>query len=169
MRDPGPAIPVGSLTPDTRHPTPILRDIRPSDFETLFALDQLCFEPGIAYSRVELQLFLNLATAEGVVAEVNGTVAGFSVGHRSARSIGRVVTLDVHPRHRRRGLGRALLAELVARLSRAGAGQARLEVDSENAGAIAFYESLGFRRRHQIANYYGPGRTALEMVRELKG
>ncbi len=160
---------MGSLTPDTRHRTPILREIRLADFEGLFRLDQLCFEPGIAYSPEELRRFLGLATAEGVVAEVNGTVAGFSLGYLSARGLGRVVTLDVHPAHRRRSVGKALLGELLARLERAGACEVRLEVDTENAGAIAFYERLGFRRRRRIPNYYGPGRAALEMVRELKG
>ena len=41
---------------------PSLREILPSDFESLYRLDQICFEPGIAYSREELRRFLGIPT-----------------------------------------------------------------------------------------------------------
>ncbi|HSS45486.1 MAG TPA: GNAT family N-acetyltransferase [Thermoanaerobaculia bacterium] len=148
-----------------------LRDIRSEDFEALHRLDQLCFEPGIAYSRQELLAFLELPTREGVVAEVGESaerkLAGFAVGALADRRIGRVITLDVAPHLRRRGTGRALLEELLSRLSRAGARRAILEVDAGNTGAIAFYRRFGFRSRRRIPNYYAPGRTALEMEASL--
>ena len=78
-----------------------------------------------------------------------------------------MVTLDVDPKRRRQGLGRDLLEDLLGRFVRSGAREARLEVSVENPGAIAFYESLGFRNRRRIRDYYGPGRDAREMVRGL--
>ncbi|MGH9365547.1 MAG: GNAT family N-acetyltransferase [Thermoanaerobaculia bacterium] len=144
-----------------------LRSIRPEDFEALHRLDQLCFEPGIAYSRQELLGFLGLPAGEGVVAEVEENaerkLAGFALGALADRRIGRVITLDVAPQLRRRGVGRALLTELLLRLTRAGARRAILEVDAGNTGAIAFYRRFGFRHRRRIPNYYAPGRTAVEM------
>lgn len=144
-----------------------LRDIRLDDLEALFRLDQLCFEPGIAYSREELLLFLERPTVQGVLAEVGAEgerkLAGFAIGALGDRATAHVITLDVAPQKRRSGLGRALLAELLSRLTRAGARRALLEVDAGNAGAIAFYRRLGFRSRRRIPNYYAPGRTALEM------
>jgi len=145
-----------------------IRPVASADLEALHELDAVCFEPGIAYSRGELRRFLGLATAEGLVAEEDGTIAGFAIGYLSGRRIGHVVTLDVRPARRRGGLGKLLLEELLARLARAGACEGRLEVSTENGGAIAFYEKLGFQTRRRLRDYYGPGRDALEMKRAFQ-
>lgn len=126
-------------------------------------MDQLCFEPGIAYSREDLARFLGIPSAQGVVAEQAGTIGGFAIGYLAGRRVAHVVTLDVHPERRRQGLGRDLLEELLSRFAEAGAREARLEVSVENTGAISFYRHLGFRRRRELRHYYGPGRHAYEM------
>ena len=79
---------------------------------------------------------------------------------------GHVITIDVAEAARRRGVGRHLFAELFARLEEAGAREIRLEVDVRNAGAIRFYESLGFDRTRILSGYYGKGLDAYEMVRK---
>lgn len=132
----------------------------------MYRLDQACFEPGIAYSRGELRRFLRLPAADGVVWEQDGAIAGFAIGYLSDRAA-HVVTLDVAGDHRRKGIGNALLGELLRRFGAAGAREARLEVAVENNGAIAFYEAFGFRRRRRIPDYYGPGRHAFEMGKVL--
>lgn len=159
----------------------LIREARADDLESLYRLDQLCFEPGIAYTRRQMRLFLTRPGARSAVAEVGGQITGFAVGAlergdvwgrgsaRSARSLARIVTLDVHPDHRRQGLGKALLAHLLARLREEGARESRLEVDVHNPGAIAFYEGLGFRTRGRLEDYYAPGRAALEMGRTEPG
>ena len=144
-----------------------LRPVTFKDLEALYALDQVCFPPGIAYSRGELRRFLGIATAQGVLADREGTLAGFAVGYLTRRRTAHVVTLDVVPGERRRGLGKVLLEALLERLARAGAVAARLEVSTENTGAIAFYEKLAFRVRRPLPGYYGPGRDGLEMERPI--
>ncbi len=146
---------------------PNLRDVRPDDLESLYELDQVCFEPGISYSRSEIRRFLRLPTARGVAAVEEGRIAGFAIGYLPRPGVGNVLTLDVHPDRRRRGAGRRLLEELLARLRAAGAERVQLEVDAENRGAIAFYERLGFRTIERISDYYGNGRDAFEMSLEL--
>jgi ribosomal-protein-alanine N-acetyltransferase len=144
-----------------------LRDYGPDDFEEMHRLDQICFEEGIAYSREALRRFLSIPSARCVVAERSGRLAGFALGYLSGRRVAHVVTLDVDPKTRRQGLGRTLLEELLSRLARTGAREARLEVSTENPGAIAFYEKLAYRRRRRIRHYYGPGLDALEMGKVL--
>ena len=145
-----------------------LRPVASTDLEALYRLDAICFEPGIAYSRGELRRFLGIVGAEGVVSDEDGQIAGFAIGYLSGRRTAHVVTLDVRPARRRGGLGRLLLEELLARLARAGASEGRLEVSTENAGAIAFYEKLGFETRRRLKDYYGRGRDALEMEKEFQ-
>jgi ribosomal-protein-alanine N-acetyltransferase len=48
-----------------------LRDYEKRDFETVFKLDRLCFDPGIAYSRPELASFIEQRRAYTIVAEWN--------------------------------------------------------------------------------------------------
>lgn len=142
-----------------------LRDVRPdADLEALFDLDGRCFEPGIAYSRAQIRRFLRFATARGLVAESGGALAGFALGYLAPRRVARVLTLDVDPSFRRRGVGKTLLSGLLDRLAADGATETRLEVDVANAGAIAFYEGLGFRRLRRLEDYYAEGRPAFEMA-----
>jgi len=149
--------------------TAILREARLSDLEALWALDQLCFEPGIAYSRRAMRGFFELSTTASMVAEIEGEIAGFVIGYLSGPGLAHILTLDVHPGFRRRGIGQTLMGEVLRLLARDGARETRLEVDAANLGAIAFYEKLGFRPRRQIGNYYAPGRAALEMALSAAG
>ena len=50
---------------------------------------------------------------------------------------------------RRRGLGRAVCAELVAGAAGRGATHAYVRVPDDNAPAIALAESMGFRLHHR--------------------
>lgn len=146
---------------------PILREGGRGDLERLWTLDQLCFEPGIAYSRRELRRFLGLASAVCVVAEIGRTLCGFALAYSEPRDLAHVVTLDVHPAFRRRGLGRRLIESVLERSAATGAKRAALEVDVRNAGAIAFYGVLGFRESARLPSYYGPGQDAFEMRKDL--
>jgi ribosomal-protein-alanine N-acetyltransferase len=142
-----------------------LRATRARDLDALFALDQVCFEPAIAYTRGQLRDLLSRPNAVGLVAEVDGALAGFAIGHRTGGR-GHVVTLDVAGGRRRQGVGRALLRQLVERLESEGARVIRLEVDLRNSGAIRFYARLGFRETRRLPDYYGDRLDGLEMVRE---
>jgi ribosomal-protein-alanine N-acetyltransferase len=145
-----------------------LRDFRMGDFEAVYRLDQACFEPAIAYERSELRRFLSLSTAQAVVVEVGGRIVGFAVGYLSVHQLGHVVTLDVAEENRGRGIGSALLTELLRRFEAAFVVEVKLEVDMENEAAIAFYERFGFGRKRRLPDYYGPNRPAWEMRLKLK-
>ncbi len=141
-----------------------LREFLPADLEAAFALDQICFEQGIAYSRSELRGFLSRAGSVALIAEDGGALAGFAIGHRRDAK-GHIVTIDIAPGWRRRGAGKLLLTELLRRLGEGGAGQIRLEVDARNTGAIRFYEQMGFRATRKLKDYYDEGIDGVEMVR----
>lgn len=65
-----------------------------------------------------------------------------------------VTTLAVHPDHRRSGIGRLLMNELLDRAKQSGMKCSTLEVRSENEPAIELYESLGYRRTATRRRYY---------------
>jgi len=144
-----------------------LRDLRPDDLEAAWKLDQLCFEPGIAFSRAEIRDFLARPGRVALAAESEGSLIGFAIAQRRG-SRGHIITIDVADGTRRRGTGKRLLVELLDRLVAAGARQVRLEVDVRNAGAIQFYEGLGFERTRVLRGYYGKGLDGLEMIRNFE-
>lgn len=74
---------------------------------------------------------------------VDGRWAGFSA-------------VEVSPGHRRRGLATRVVAALAERALAEGASAAWLQVESDNAGALALYERLGFSTHHHYHHYrYG--------------
>ncbi|MFP3913335.1 MAG: GNAT family acetyltransferase [Actinomycetota bacterium] len=80
-------------------------------------------------------LFL-VSESEG---DVIGTVMAGYDGHR-----GWIYYLAVHPRHRHAGVGRELMEEAEARLRSRGCPKVNLQVRTDNAGALRFYEQLGY-------------------------
>lgn len=64
---------------------------------------------------------------------------------------------------RRRGIGRALVLDMLAYARERGAVRVLLEVRSSNAPAIALYERLGFERFNVRERYYADGEDAIEM------
>lgn len=79
-----------------------------------------------------------------------------------------VLTVGTVPAARRRGVGRRLLADLLAEATRRGAGEVFLEVRHDNEAAIALYEADGFVRVGVRRGYYENGRVdALTMRKAL--
>lgn len=150
----------------TARGAPPLRELLAEDLDAAHALDRACFEPGIAYSRAELRMLMQRPGAIGLAIEENGRLAAFAIAERRGRT-GHLITIDIAASARRRGLGRRLFAEAARRLRDAGAEEVRLEVDVRNAGAIRFYESLGFERTRTLKSYYGRGLDGHEMVRDV--
>jgi len=66
-----------------------------------------------------------------------------------------VTAVEVDPAHRRRGFATHLLAGAVEWAAARGARGVHLQVDSDNAPALAVYEKLGFRRHHHY-RYFRP-------------
>lgn len=66
--------------------------------------------------------------------------------------------------HRTRGVGRALLAAVLARLRREGCGNVVLWVDVGRTTARRLYEACGFEAVEEVSEYYGPGRSGVRMV-----
>lgn len=91
---------------------------------------------------VQRELFL-VATLD---AEIVGTAMAGYDGHR-----GWVYYLVVGPRHRRRGIGAALMRNVEERLARLGCPKLNLQVRATNGRVVAFYEKLGYQVEERIS------------------
>lgn len=103
----------------------------------------------------------------GAGADVPGSAAGGASrrGGESVVAIGRCVVdgrwagfsaVEVDPGRRREGLGTDVMAVLAGRALAEGASAAWLQVEADNAGALALYEGLGFAVHHSYHHYREP-------------
>jgi len=154
------------------------RDFRRADFETLWRIDQACFDPQLAYSRLELAFYMRRPGAFTLVAEAedgevsgNGTtqrrILGFIVAE-ARRSTGHIITIDVVAEARRGGIGSGLLLAAEKRLQQAGAVVVELETPVNNATAIRFYKQMGYFVEKTVTGYYTNQTDALVMRKELE-
>ncbi len=148
-----------------------LREYNSGDLGTIFALDEVCFEPPFRFSARVMQQFAEARNALTVVAEnETGEVAAFCIAHveRAGKGLrAYVVTLDVAPQYRRHGLARQMMERIEKQAVEAGCEGLALHVSVDNEGAIAFYESEGYEQSHMVKSFYGLGRHAYVYRKEL--
>jgi [ribosomal protein S18]-alanine N-acetyltransferase len=154
----------------------VIRDFKPEDFDTLWRLDQLCFPPGIAYSRQELKAYIRHRGAFTLVAtdekkdekknnEKKNDLQGFIVVHRGVT--GHVITIDVNAGARRAGVGSLLLRSAENRLRESGCQSVGLETAVDNLAALAFYKRHGYNVIRTWPRYYSNGVDALVLRKDL--
>jgi [ribosomal protein S18]-alanine N-acetyltransferase len=78
-----------------------------------------------------------------------------------------VLNVAVRPEERRRGIGVALVGEVLREAVKSAAAVVVLEVRRHNVAARALYAALGFEPVGQRRDYYGAGEDALIMQRTL--
>ncbi len=149
-----------------------LRDFRSEDFDTLWKIDQQCFPPGIAYSRLELKFYIRRRGSFTLVAELDQrqpgieSILGFIVSETSRRA-GHIITIDVLPRARRFGVGSQLLQSAEQRLAAAGCERVLLETAVDNTSALAFYKRHGYFLVKTVPRYYSNGVDAFVLQKDL--
>ena len=140
-----------------------MRDYRPADFPRVCEIDRACFEAKVAYSAAEMSSALRARGSLALVAENSkGDVVGFLVTHG-----GHIITLDVLPRYRQRGIGRKLLVCCEKRLCAAGVRAIHLETADRNRAAQALYVSLGYTFVKRLPRYYATGEDGWLMKKAL--
>jgi ribosomal-protein-alanine N-acetyltransferase len=144
-----------------------LRAGRAADLAAMYALDLDCFEEPFRFDLKSMRRFASQAGAMVVVAQAAKDLIGFVIVQMERGRLAYVVTLDVAPARRRRGLARALMAEAEQQARDAGADRMGLHVFIENAEAITFYEGLGYERKSLDEGFYGEGLDALVYLKEL--
>jgi [ribosomal protein S18]-alanine N-acetyltransferase len=141
-----------------------LRAYAPGDFDQLYEIDQICYEPAIAYSRRELRNYMRFPGATCVVAEIGGKITGFCLAAWQDE-IGYIVTMDVLPSYRRLGMASALLRDVEQKLQDNDVQAIWLETATENDPAIAFWQKNGFRKIRVRKRYYPGRRDAYSMTK----
>lgn len=132
-----------------------LRDAGADDLDAVWAIEQRVFGAE-AWSRELLREELGGPYRRYLVVEgEDGEVLGYG-GLLVVGGDGDIQTIAVDAAARGRGLGRALMEELLAEAARRGAASVFLEVRADNPVARGLYASLGFTEIAVRERYYQP-------------
>jgi [ribosomal protein S18]-alanine N-acetyltransferase len=143
-----------------------IREFEKTDFDTLWRIDQDCFDPQLAYSPPELAFYMRRPGSFTLLADGETGILGFVVAETGRKS-GHIITIDVVAEARREGVGSALLQAAEEQLLRAGASVVALETPVNNEAAIFFYKRKGYFVEKTVAGYYSGQLDALVMTKEL--
>jgi [ribosomal protein S18]-alanine N-acetyltransferase len=147
-----------------------------ADIEAVLAVDVASFHPSDIgaekenlHAVRERQLREELARTWArirVARAESGAVLGYILFWHVTDEI-HLLNVAVDPEARRRGIGRALVLDLLAYARAHAAAKVLLEVRASNTAAIRLYEGLGFTEFNVRKAYYSDGEDGIEMMLEL--
>jgi ribosomal protein S18 acetylase RimI-like enzyme len=110
-----------------------------------------------------MRRFAEVKKARVIVADEGGELVGFVILHLEEDAEGRtgyIITLDVEPAQRRKGVARKLMHDVEGQARMDGCAALVLHVFAGNEAAIRFYDRAGFVRSHRAEDFYGAGLDA---------
>ncbi|MEX0569134.1 MAG: ribosomal protein S18-alanine N-acetyltransferase [Candidatus Njordarchaeota archaeon] len=144
----------------------ILRRAKTTDLDQIAEIENLSFiEP---YSK-ELLLMLILSVAIFLVAEYHKKIVGYICASIEIYDgpCGHIISIAVHPNYRRKGIGSALIKELINRLKKIDIKMVYLECRVSNEAAIEFYKKHGFEIKERVPHYYSNSEDAYIMIKRF--
>ena len=147
------------------------RLFEPDDFNDLYAIEELCFQPPQRFPRRYMRdLVAAPDTATWIASKPDATMTGFAILEWSQQISGVVAyiaTLEVLPKFRKQGIGAELLRRLEGSANAERATLIWLHVDAENANAIRLYERTGYQPSGRVDHYYARNRPAAIYAKRL--
>lgn len=126
-------------------------------------LERLCFSD--PWSEDALGILTRSGAFGAVALTEDGQVIGYG-GMLTVLDEGQITNIAVHPSHRRKGVGRALLSALLDHAKKQGVLQFSLEVRASNVSAQSLYLQQGFQIAGTRKRFYShPTEDGLVMVR----
>src|SRR5438270_11602929 len=130
----------------------VLRECRSEDVGPVLQLwRQAEATPGVTDTADDLRRAVEEGPAV-LVAEVEGRLVGSIIGTFDGWR-GNIYRLAVHPDYRRRGIARALVAEVEKRLARQGAKRITALVEKNHSWATGFWQAVGYGLDSRIVRH----------------
>lgn len=147
-----------------------VRSAQLSDLDDLVALEEASFDTD-KLSRAQYRRHLDSDSVKVLVARAGphrflGTAVVF---FRKRSGVARLYSIAAHPGARGQGVGSALLDAVERLAHRRRCRALRLEVRTDNPGAIRLYERLGFHCIGQRLGYYEDGADAWRYEKPVSG
>jgi ribosomal-protein-alanine N-acetyltransferase len=137
------------------------------DMPEVLRAEQDSFE--YAWTEEDFLKCLRQRNCIGMVAECDEHVVGFMIYELHKAKL-HVLNFAVHPDHRRTGVGRAMVAKLIGKLSSHRRTKISLAVRETNLAAQLFFKATNFRATKVMRGYYeDSGEDAFHMQYRLVG
>ncbi|MBS7655781.1 ribosomal protein S18-alanine N-acetyltransferase [Candidatus Bathyarchaeota archaeon] len=141
-----------------------IRRAKKEDLNQVYAIELLSFKN--PYPKYLFDSFLSDSSILFLVCLSYEELIGYIIASLKNRS-GHIISLAVHPKFRRKGVGSTLLREILNLMKKAKILFVKLEVNESNVAAISFYKKHGFKFVKEIKNYYEGGLNALLFYKSL--
>ena len=105
--------------------------------------------------------FFELAISDNEIVGYAGVIAP------GPDAVADILTVTVIDGFRRQGIAKRLIADIEGYCQSKGSSAIMLEVATDNTGAIALYENLGYSQISKRSNYYGSKKDAFVMQKEF--
>lgn len=143
-----------------------VRDMLPADIPAVHQLEVRLFPVDAWPLHMFVDELAQPETRRYLIAEAPEGIVGYA-GLMCVEPIADVQTIAVVPEYEGRGIGSALLTELIDEGRRRGAADVLLEVRADNPRAQQLYLRFGFEQIHVRRKYYRDGVDALIMRLQL--
>lgn len=117
-----------------------LKPLERKHLKEMVILDSLCFPEEDAYSFEVMDYYFSSPFSFAIGYFKDEKLIAFVLWGKN-----HIITIDVHPEHRRKGLGKNLLSFSILRIKKKGYKKVYLEVDADNTPALLLYEKLNFK------------------------
>lgn len=141
---------------------PLLRSASPEDLERLYDIETECFGER-RFRKDHVDWILRNRRGLTLVEDQGGRFLGAAMLLFEGQTC-RVLSIAVIPGARRQGIGTAIMRAIREEAERREVGLIRLEVSTQNHGAIRFYRNLGYRTDGVLYGYYSWGEDAFSMI-----
>jgi ribosomal protein S18 acetylase RimI-like enzyme len=137
------------------------------DLDALLNLENICFKEE-TFQKRQLKYLLLKARSMVLVAEIDRNIIGSMIILLRKNILNaRIYSFNVHPEHRRKGIGSSLMDTALDKLEKKGYKNITLEVGINNPIARNLYQSKGFIVDKKLSNYYTNGDDALHLIKKL--
>jgi len=125
--------------------------------DKLFEIEKQCFDQE-AFTKRQISYLLTDYNTIALLAKEDGEIAGFIITQIEVENddlYGHIVTINVAPSCRRKGIASKMLKETEEMLRQKSIGECRLEVREDNGAALKLYQSSGYQIVGRLERYYG--------------
>jgi ribosomal-protein-alanine N-acetyltransferase len=144
-----------------------IRTITMADLGPLEVLDKKCFSDAVRYNRFAFDYYLSIPNSIGLLKAENKKLFGFIITAPISDDIFNIVTIDIDPEFRRKGIGSELILAVKRILKRWEIQKITLQVSIDNVPAIQFYMKHGFEIVEELPKYY-PDNDGYQMEYVIK-
>ena len=125
--------------------------------DKLFKIEEQCFDEE-AFTKRQIAYLLSDYNTIALAAKADSEIAGFILAQIEIENdtlFGHIITINVVPAFRKKGIGRKMLQEIEDTFKQKGITECQLEVREDNKAALKLYQNSGYQKIGRLEKYYG--------------